>query len=297
MKRFKETAIGIAFIVAIVLLYVGISFLKGRNLFSNKETYFVRYNDVTGLSDASPIFAHGVRIGIVDNIFYNPKQPDDIIVRILVDKRLQIPQGSTAVLETELLGSVNVNLQLASHDSPPLSPGDTLEGSINKGIMAEVVNVLPSVKYLVNKVDTLLTTTQSLLTDSSVTNILNNTEEFTSQAGTKLNELSKLFNELSTTVQTYNRAGEHLDTLSGQLSEVAQSIREEEWMARLSHVVNNLDSISSLLVNDRGTAGKIMTDPHLYNSLDATCSEARELIEDIHQNPGRYIRIFGKSKQ
>lgn len=294
MKRIKETVIGLSFIAAIALLFAGISFLKGRNIWSNKAAYYVRYNNVTGLSDASPIYTNGVRIGIVDNIHYNYKKPDDIIVRILVDRRLQIPEGSVALLETELLGSVNVNLMLASYDSPTLAPGDTLVGKLNKGIMAEVADVMPALMNTVHKADTLLASAQTLFADSSVTNILHNTEDITTETKKKLHELSGLMNEISTMANTYNRMGEHLDTLTGELAGAAQTIRDEEWMKRFSQVLANLETLSSQLVDDKGTAGKIITDPHLYNNLDETCTEARKLIEDIRQNPGRYIRIFGK---
>lgn len=296
MKRYKETAIGFAFVAAIILLFSGIQFLKGHNLFSNKEVYFVRYNDVTGLSDASPIYANGVRIGIVDEICYNPKQPDDIIVRILIDRRLQIPQGSSALLETELLGAVSVNLVLGSYDSPTLLPGDTLPGQLNKGIMAEVVGVMPALLNIVSKADTLLSQAQILLADSSITNILQNTEQITSQTSRKINELSVLMKEISNVAKTYNQTGEHLDTLTRQISDFATTIQEEEWLKNLTQVINHLETLSTKLIDNNGTAGKFMTDSQLYDNLDETCEEARKLIEDIRQNPGRYIRIFGKNQ-
>lgn len=296
MKRYKETAIGFAFIAAIILLFTGIRFLKGRDLFSSKEAYFVRYDNVTGLSDASPIYTNGVRVGIVDEIFYNPSKPDDIIVRILIDRRLQIPKGSTALLETELLGSVSVNLILGPYDSPTLEPGDTLRGLLNKGIMAEVVEVMPALMNIVNKADTLLTQAEYLLSDSSITNILQNTEQITRQTTKKLDDLSSLLNDVSIVAKTYNRTGEDLDTLTRRISDVAKTIQDEECLQRLTEVVSNLEKLSAMLIDNKGTAGKIMTDPHLYDNLDETCSEARELIEDIRQNPSKYIRIFGKKQ-
>lgn len=297
MKHTRETVIGLAFIVAIFLLFAGISFLKGRNIFSNKEAYYVRYNNVTGLSDASPIYANGVRVGIVDDILYNHRQPDDIIVRILVDCRLQIPQGSIAVLETELLGSVSVNLILGSYGSPALAPGDTLQGELNKGIIAEVIDVMPSLMNMVHKADTLIGVAQDLLSDSSVANILHNAEGLTLDARKKLNELTGVMNDIRTTAKTYNQMGEQLEALTGQVSNAAQTMRDEQWLTRFTEVVNNLETLSSQLVDDKGTAGKIINDPSLYDNIDETCIEARHLIEDIRQNPGRYIRLFGKNRQ
>ena len=98
MKRGKEILLGAIFLLALALLFGGISFLKGRDLFSSNHTYYVRYNDVTGLSNSSPIYVNGVRIGIVSGISYNYSHPDGIVVRIGVNKKLRIPQGSQALL-------------------------------------------------------------------------------------------------------------------------------------------------------------------------------------------------------
>ena len=37
----KEVKIGITGIVALVVLFLGINFLKGKNLFSSTNTYFI----------------------------------------------------------------------------------------------------------------------------------------------------------------------------------------------------------------------------------------------------------------
>ena len=296
MKHVKETVIGLSFLLAIALLFVGIRFLKGRNVFSNNAAYYVRYNDVTGLSDASPIYANGVRVGIVDDISYNYRHPGDIVVRILVDRRLEIPHGTVALLETELLGSVNVNLQLGSYGAPSYMPGDTLEGHLNKGLMAEVSSLMPAVRDIIYQVDTLLISAQALLADSSVTNILHNTEDLTSEARKKVIELSGLLSDVRVAVTTYQHMGERLDTLAGSLSDIARTAADDEWAARLTRILDHLEMVSSLLADEQGTAGKLLADPHLYDTLNETCDEARKLVEDIRENPGRYIHLFGKKQ-
>lgn len=297
MKRFKETAIGLSFIATIALLFAGIQFFKGRNIFSSKAYYYVRYQDVTGLSDASPIYANGVRIGIVDDIHFNYQQPDDILVRILVDRRVQIPKGSVALLETELLGSVNVNLLMASADFPTLLPGDTLQGALNKGLMTEVATLMPALKHTIHQADTLLSSVQALLKDSSVSHILHQTDALTADARLKVNELSELMQRLSVTAHTFNDVGLHLDTVAGRINEATQHMEEEAWIARMGEVITRLDTLSSLLTEEQGTAGKLITDPQLYDDLDKTCQQASKLIEDVRQNPGRYIRLFGKVRE
>ena len=72
MKKFsKEIQIALVAVVGIIVLYFGLQFLKGMTLFSTDNRYFVKFQDVSGLSVASPIFANGYRVGVVETIEFN----------------------------------------------------------------------------------------------------------------------------------------------------------------------------------------------------------------------------------
>ncbi len=59
-KKFsKEVKIGIAFVVALFILYFGINFLKGINIFKPSNSYTVVFDDVTGLTLSSPVVLNG----------------------------------------------------------------------------------------------------------------------------------------------------------------------------------------------------------------------------------------------
>ena len=56
----------------------------------------------------------------------------------------------------------------------------------------------------------------------------------------------------------------------------------------------NLDLLSKSLEDinkGKGTVGKLMKDEKLYNELEATLKETKELIKDIKENPKKYINI------
>ena len=46
----KEVKIGITGIIALVILFLGINFLKGKNLFSSTSTYYIKFPNAKGLS-------------------------------------------------------------------------------------------------------------------------------------------------------------------------------------------------------------------------------------------------------
>ena len=64
----KEVRIGIAGVAALCLLVFGINYLKGINMFKPASYFYVKFHNVNGLAQSSPVFADGVRVGIVRDI-------------------------------------------------------------------------------------------------------------------------------------------------------------------------------------------------------------------------------------
>ena len=69
MKFFtKEVKIAIVAIIGLVVLFYGLNFLKGLSLFSQENIYYIKFNDVSGLGQSSPIYANGFKVGVVESI-------------------------------------------------------------------------------------------------------------------------------------------------------------------------------------------------------------------------------------
>ena len=83
MKKFsKEVQIALVAIVGIVILYMGLHFLKGLPIFSTDRNYYVKFNDISGLSVSSPIYANGYRVGVVEDIIYDYGRQNNIVERL-----------------------------------------------------------------------------------------------------------------------------------------------------------------------------------------------------------------------
>ena len=69
MKYFtKEVRIALVAIVGVTVLFFGMNFLKGLNIFSSETDYYVEFEDITGLSSSSPVYADGYKVGVVKQI-------------------------------------------------------------------------------------------------------------------------------------------------------------------------------------------------------------------------------------
>ena len=98
----KEVRIGIAGIAALCILVYGINYLKGINMFKPSSYFYVKFQNVNGLTKSSPVFADGFRVGIVRDLYYDYTQPGKVVAEIDVDPELRIPKGSTAELAAEI---------------------------------------------------------------------------------------------------------------------------------------------------------------------------------------------------
>ena len=67
----KEIKIALTAVVALVLLFIGLNFLKGINVFQSTNTYYVKFKNVVGLSVSNPVYANGYPVGIVRSIAYD----------------------------------------------------------------------------------------------------------------------------------------------------------------------------------------------------------------------------------
>jgi len=67
----KEIKIGITFIVAVAILFFGLNFLKGINIFSSSNRYFAVYKDIGGLVISNPVNIKGYKVGQVRKIRYD----------------------------------------------------------------------------------------------------------------------------------------------------------------------------------------------------------------------------------
>ena len=297
MKKRKEIVLGITFIIAIAILFLGIDFLKGHHLFSRNDTYYVRYSNVTGLSKTSPIFTNGVHIGSVDDILYNFEKPEEIIVKINVDHRMAIPRGSLAILETELLGSVSMNLLLATNTQDYYSVGDTLDGILNKGATTELASIIPQMNRLINNINSLVISTQKIVTDSSTFQIIHNTEDLTAEAKQKMKEFSNIIDDVSELVNIYKGLGNDLSCIADSLKSISTTKQLEQITTNLETTLADLSYISAKIDSKDGTVGMLINDKSLYTNIESLCSQMQSLIQDVKDNPERYIRIFGRKNK
>ena len=299
MKKYftKEIKIALTAIVAIVLLYYGISFLKGINLFKSSNTYQVEFADIVGLTVSSPVYANGYAVGIVRNIDYNYDNPGHVVVSVSLDKEMRIPEGSHAELVSSLMGGVTMNLILGANPLKHISTSDTIRGNIHMGVMDKVSELVPSVEKMLPKLDSILMSINQLLADPALKNSLHNVEGITSNLQHSTAQLNQLLdNDIPHLTNRLDRIGANVETLTGNL----KGLDVAGTLARVNSTLDNVNHMTSTLdnrINSKDNSlGLLLNDRGVYDNLNNTVKSANELMVDLKAHPKRYVHfsVFGK---
>ncbi|MCI6862513.1 MAG: MlaD family protein [Prevotella sp.] len=292
----KEVKIALVAIVALVLLFFGLNFLKGLTLFSSSATYNMSFKDLKGLSESTAIYADGYKVGTVTSIEYDYENAGNVLVKCDIDPQLRIPKGSQAEIESDLMGNIKVNLLLANNPKEKIEPGGLIMGIDGKGMMAQFQEVLPTVMAIVPKLDSIVTSVNTILANPSIVNILRNAEDMTANLKVTTSELNSLAMQLNRSVpgmmQHANATLQNTETLTGNLARVDV----DATMKKIDSTLDNLEQMSKALNNREGTLGLLMYDKGVYNNLNSTMRHADSLMIDLKAHPKRYVHfsVFGK---
>lgn len=296
MKLTKEIKIALVAIVGILIMYFGINFLKGMNLFSTNNAYYMTFDDIQGLGASTPIYADGYKVGTVDGMEYDYKENGPIKVKVDINKDLRIPQGSKAEIVKDLMGNLQVNLLLANNPRERVEPGGIIPGAVNGGMMDKAANLIPVVEKMLPKLDSILTSVNALLADPALAASLHNVETITSNLTVSTRELNTLMAGLNKQVPgMIGKANGVLDNTNRLTANLA-SLDVQGTLNKVNQTLESAHQFTEKLNSNQGSLGLLMNDTKLYDNLTSTMSHADSLVIDLKAHPKRYVHfsVFGR---
>ncbi len=296
MKLTNEVKIGLVAIAGIVLLFIGLEYLKGSTLFSNDDHYYARFNDVSGMSVSSPIYANGYRVGVVEAIDYDFSRPDNIVATISLDQRLRLPRGTRAEISSDLLGNVKLELKMGENPLDRLAIGDTIIGGVQQGMMGKAAKMVPQIEQMLPKLDSILSSVNTLLANPALANSVQNVEGITANLNKTTNELRQLSVSLNSQLPQMLTKADGVLTNTEGLTRQLNEINVASTMNKVDQTLANVQQMTKSLNSKEGTLGLLLHDPQLYYNLSATMGDADKLLIDLREHPKRYVHfsIFGK---
>lgn len=292
----KEIRIALVAIIALVFMFFGIKFLKGLSLVASDSTYYIEFNNVSGLTPSCIVLANGYQVGTITKIDFDYKNPSNIRVRIDVNKKLNIPRETTASVESDLLGNIKVVLDLKGDPTDCLEPGSTIPELTAKGALAQAADMVPVIMEMLPKMDSILISVNQLLSSPALTASLNNIEGMTSNLKTTSSDLNRLMSQLNGQVPGLMIKA---DGVLGNAESITSNLASTDFnatMQKIDATMANVQILIDKMNSPEGTVGKLLSDPQVYDNLNATMADADSLMLDLKAHPKRYVHfsVFGK---
>ncbi len=293
MKVSKEIKIGVTGIIAIIILYLGVTFLKGMSIFGTDHKYYISFQNAKGLTNSSSVYADGYQIGVVSNISYDYDKPGEVVIEISVDNDVRIPLGTTAQLAEGMLGGCTLNMTMGTNPKVTIQPGDTIKGTDAGGLMAKAEEMLPQVEQVVAHVDSLIGTLNRVASDPNIQKTIENATLLTSNLNNSTAQLNVLLNsQIPALLKTFDGVGKNAERMTDNLA----SLNMQQTLDQVNQTITDVQQLISLLQSPDGNLGLLMNDTLLYHNLNTTINSANSLLLDMQSHPKRYVHfsVFGK---
>ena len=309
----KEYKIAAGFIITLLLLYWGLNFLKGRDLFNKQRKFYVVYNQVNGLVVSNNVLVNGMRVGQVNRMYFYPDKSGRIVVEMLITNGdLVIPKNSIARLFSgDLLGSRAIDLQLGDSKTEAVE-GDTLKSFV-QATLSEEVNVqiqpvkqkfesvmasLDSVLVIIKSVFNENTQRNLELSFTSIRNTIQNLESTTYNIDTLVvtqkHKLSLIIGNVESITANIKNNNDKITNIINNFSSISDTIAKAKLANTITNANKSLKEFNEILekINKgEGSLGLLLNNDELYNSLNKASKDLDNLIIDVKENPNRYVSV------
>ncbi|MBC7744020.1 MAG: MCE family protein [Flavobacterium sp.] len=313
MKVTSETKVGVLAAVAIAILIIGYSFLKGNDVFSSENEFYAKYDRVDGLATSKPIFVNGYQIGRVSQLTLLPS--GQILAQFKIDPQYAVPKNTIARLEsTDLLGGKAIIFELGNSKKYAID-GDTLTSNIQKDLLEQVQPVQKKAEQIIARLDSVLTSVNSTLSPAfqknfersfaSITRTLETLEGTTKTVdglvGTQSSRIAGIMGNLESISGNFKNNNAKITSIMNNLDKVTDEVAKANFaqtMTEANKAVADLQVIINKVNSGKGSLAQIINDPSMYNNLNNAASNLDKLMIDLRANPKRYVSfsVFGGKK-
>ena len=300
----KEVKIGIFAVVMLLALWAGIRFLSGIDIFSRNIIYYASYENVSGLQTAAPITIHGVKVGTIESITFDPSKGSDVEVALAVKRQYRLPVDTRAVIyDNGIMGGKAIKLDLGS-SSELLKRGDQIISDAGSDMMSSIGNELGDLKGKLTVVaDNLATALANINTlveqntdnlSGTISNLNSISASLDGVLKSERKNIEGIVTSLNGLAEMLDQNTERFDRIIGNVDAVAEQLEQAKVDSLVQAFTSTADNLSRMLASinaGEGTVGELMNDKELYGNLAAASGNLSALLADLKEHPARYVHI------
>lgn len=301
MRISREFKIGLFAVAVIAVAWWGIQWLGGENILRRSNVCYVYYQNIAGLQESSRVTMRGVDIGNVSKITLGRDSVEVVlnIERSYVD---MIPDNSIAeIYASGIMSGVEVAI-LQGDSSDIIASGSVLQGRVKPDMLGALTDkgtaLMEGMSQTVESVNRLLAINSENLT-SFVSNLERVGLSISSIVEATAGNIDNAMADIEQFTSALAESTDNIERIVANFDAVTADVAERDIVAKLSTALDSLNGVLTAVSSGDGTASQLLADKQLYNSLTEAGSNLGALLEDVKENPARYVHfsLFGGAKK
>ena len=295
-----EVKTGLYAVIIIAATLFIVEFLRGKDIFSKNNTYYIIYPSVDGIEVSTAVTVGGFPAGRISEIQYN-RESADYTVQVSISRQFSIPEDSRMVIySSDILGTKKIKVA-AGTSSVPASAGDTLTGGFEADMLSTLAGsispVAAGLDTLIQNLNTAVTSVNLILSESNreqvsalLSTLSSTADDLSALSGTlrdRSPEISDIILRLNSISAALDSAAASAGNTLTNAEEITAGLRD----AGLGAAVDSIRILTGRLQDPSGSIGRLITSDSLYNSITRLSNDLDSLIRGIKEDPKKYIKI------
>jgi len=320
MKISRLFWIGMIFVLSSIAFIGGLLYLQEISIRKSNYTFNVLFDNIQGLNVGDQVDMLGKKIGKVSHSRIIGQK---IAVELSIDNSFSfsIPVDSKIEVKSEgLIGSKFISISPGLNTKEFILPGETVEGlrefdfaEITPGIVPltqdlsafarrlkatlgeeEKDNIrltIHNIESLTAELDTFVYNYRNIISDNDKKNFQDFIKNLSGTVKDLKYGVNKEINKLDGMLDDLKKVTDKSEELSSTITELKKSsVSFAKSTEKFNKILNKID-------NGEGTMGKLVSDSALYENMNNLVNEMRTLVDDIKENPAKYMKAYRKSKK
>ena len=320
MKISRLFWIGMIFVLSSIAFIGGLLYLQEISIRKSNYTFNVLFDNIQGLNVGDQVDMLGKKIGKVSHSRIIGQK---IAVELSIDNSFSfsIPVDSKIEVKSEgLIGSKFISISPGLNTKEFILPGETVEGlrefdfaEITPGIVPltqdlsafarrlkatlgeeEKDNIrltIHNIESLTAELDTFVYNYRNIISDNDKKNFQDFIKNLSGTVKDLKYGVNKEINKLDGMLDDLKKVTDKSEELSTTITELKKSSKSFAISTeKFNKILNKID-------NGEGTMGKLVNDSALYENMNNLVNEMRTLVDDIKENPAKYMKAYRKSRK
>jgi len=325
MRVSKEFKVGLLVVLGLLLLFIGVNFLKGGGIFTKNREFYAVFSQSSGLQPSNEVQLNGVKVGQVLEVYLHEQDASKVVVKFSLDNdELKVPKTSEVwLISSDILGTKALDLKIKNElvdidDLKYYEDQDTfglafleedLQTQINKEILPlkqKTEELISSVESIIVSVNAFWDTSAAYTIDESLYEVRDAIDKFGELASNlsvlvanETEQVDRILKDVHEITENLSGKSDQISNVIDNISAISDTLADSDIKSVITETKSTLTELNGVLADvnsGQGTIGKLMHTDSLHNELIQTNQSIQNLLDDFQENPNKFVHfsIFGR---